>query len=178
MNYPIVPMPPDLWPAVREIYREGIATGNATFETEVPDWEKWDSNHRKDCRLVALEPRAEGVSEVLIPLEGVRVLGWAALSPVSSRIVYAGVADVSVYVAATARGRGVGKALLQLLVQESEANGLWTLQAGIFPENAASISLHRFCGFREVGVRRRIGRLGETWRDVLLMERRSATVGK
>lgn len=178
MNYPIVPMPPDLWPAVREIFREGIATGNATFETEVPDWEKWDSNHRKDCRLVALEPRAEGVSEVLIPLEGVRVLGWAALSPVSSRIVYAGVADVSVYVAATARGRGVGKALLQLLVQESEANGLWTLQAGIFPENAASISLHRFCGFREVGVRRRIGRLGETWRDVLLMERRSATVGK
>ena len=178
MTYPIVPMPPDLWPAVREIYREGIATGNATFETEVPDWEKWDSNHRKDCRLVALEPRAEGVSEVLIPLEGVRVLGWAALSPVSSRVVYAGVAEVSVYVAATARGRGVGKALLQSLVQESEANGLWTLQAGVFPENVASISLHRFCGFREVGVRRRIGKLGDTWRDVLLMERRSTTAGK
>lgn len=178
MNYPVVPLPPDLWPAVREIYREGIATGNATFETEVPDWEKWDSNHRKDCRLVALEPRAEGVSEVLIPLEGVRVLGWAALSPVSSRIVYAGVAEVSVYVAATARGRGVGKALLQSLVQESEANGLWTLQAGIFAENAASLSLHRSCGFREVGVRRRIGKFGDTWRDVLLMERRSATAGK
>jgi L-amino acid N-acyltransferase YncA len=171
-------MPPDLWPPVREIYREGIATGNATFETEVPDWEKWHSNHRKDCRLVALEPRAEGVSEVLIPLEGVHVLGWAALSPVSSRRVYAGVAEVSVYVAAAARGRGVGKALLQSLVQESEKKGIWTLQAGIFPENAASLSLHRSCGFREVGVRRHVGRLGETWRDVLLMERRSATVGK
>jgi L-amino acid N-acyltransferase YncA len=178
MNYPIVPMPPDLWPAVREIYREGIATGNATFETEAPDREKWDSNHRKDCRLVALEPRVEGVSEVLIPLEGVRVLGWAALSPVSSRRAYAGVAEVSVYVAAAARGRGVGKALLQSLVQQSEADGLWTLQAGIFPENAASLSLHRSCGFREVGVRRRIGKLGDTWRDVLLMERRSATVEK
>ena len=178
MNYPIFPMPPDLWPAVREIYREGIATGNATFETEVPDWEKWDSSHRKDCRLVALEPRAERILEVLIPLEGVHVLGWAALSPVSSRRVYNGAAEVSVYVAAAARGRGVGKALLQLLVQQSEANGLWTLQAGIFPENAASISLHRLCGFREVGVRRRIGTLGDTWRDVLLMERRSATDGK
>src|ERR1700687_408152 len=176
MNYPIVPMPPDLWPAVREIYREGIATGNATFETEVPDWEKWDSNHRKDCRLVALELRAEGIMEVLIPLEGAHVLGWAALSSVASRLVYAGVAEVSVYVAATVRGRGVGKALLQSLVQESEANGIWTLQAGIFPENAASISLHRLCGFREVVVRRRIGRFGDTWRDVLLMERRSATV--
>src|ERR1700751_3705324 len=139
MHYPIVPMPPDLWPAVREIYREGIATGNATFETEVPDWEKWDSNHRKDCRLVALEPRAEGGSEVVIPLEGGHSRGGAALSPVSSRRVCAGVAEVSVYVAAAARGRGVGKALLQSLVQESEVNGVWTLQAGIFPDNAASL---------------------------------------
>jgi L-amino acid N-acyltransferase YncA len=105
-------------------------------------------------------------------------MGWAALSPVSSRRVYAGVAEVSVYVAAAARGRGVGKALLQSLVQESEKNGIWALQAGIFPENAASLSLHRSCGFREVGVRRHVGWLGETWRDVLLMERRSATVGK
>lgn len=176
MNYPIVPMPPDLWPAVREIYREGIATGNATFETEVPDWEKWDSSHRKDCRLVALEPRDEGISEVLIPLDGVRVLGWAALRPVSMRSVYRGVAEVSVYVSAVARKRGVGKALLQALVRESEANEIWTLQAGIFPENTASISLHRSCGFREVGVRRRIGKLGETWRDVVLMERRSAAI--
>jgi L-amino acid N-acyltransferase YncA len=178
MNYPIVPMPPDLWPAVREIYREGIATGNATFETEVPDWEKWDSSHRNDCRLVALEPRDEVVAEVLVPLEEAKVLGWAALSPVSSRRVYGGVAEVSVYVAAAARRRGVGKVLLQALVKESEANGIWTLQAGIFPENAASISMHRSCGFREVGLRRRIGRLGDTWRDVILLERRSAMVGK
>lgn len=177
MNYPIVPMPPDLWPAVREIYREGIATGNATFETEVPDWGKWDGSHRKDCRLVALEPRAEGVAEVLIPLEGATILGWAALTPVSSRRVYGGVAEVSVYVAAFARGRGVGKALLQALVEESEARGIWTLQAGIFPENAPSISLHRSRGFRDVGVRRRIGKLGDRWRDVLLLERRSETVG-
>jgi phosphinothricin acetyltransferase len=177
MNYPIVPMPPDLWPAVREIYREGIATGNATFETEVPDWETWDASHRKDCRLVALEPIDEAVAEFLIPFDKLTVLGWAALSPVSSRRVYRGVAEVSVYVAASARRRGVGKEMLQALVQESEVNGIWTLQAGIFPENAASISLHRFCGFRDVGVRRRIGRLGETWRDVVLMERRSATVG-
>lgn len=176
MHYPIVPMPPDLWPAVREIYREGIATGNATFETDVPDWEKWDSSHRKDCRLVALEPRQEGIAEVLIPLDGAGVLGWAALSPVSLRTVYRGVAEVSVYVAAAARKRGVGKALLEALVRESEANGIWTLQAGIFPENTASIVLHQSCGFREVGVRRRIGKLGDTWRDVVLMERRSAAI--
>jgi L-amino acid N-acyltransferase YncA len=177
MDYPIVPMLPDLWPAVREIYREGIITGNATFETELPDWEKWDSSHRNQCRLIALEPRNETAAEVLIPLAGARVLGWAALSAVSSRLVYAGVAEISVYVASSARGCGVGKALLQALVQESEANGIWTLQAGIFPENAASISLHKSCGFREVGVRRRIGKLGVRWRDVLLLERRSATAG-
>ena len=178
MNYRILPMPPDLWPAVREIYREGMATGNATFETEVPDWEKWDSSHRNTCRLVALPPRDEPIAEVLIPLDGVRLLGWAALSPVSSRRVYAGVAEVSLYVAAAARGRGVGKALLQALAQESEVNGVWTLQAGIFPENVASIALHKSCGFREVGVRRRIGKLGDIWRDVLLLERRSSTAGK
>jgi L-amino acid N-acyltransferase YncA len=176
MDYPILPLPPDLWPAVREIYREGIATGNATFETELPDWQKWDNTHRKDCRLVALEPFKKD-SEFVIPLEKLTVLGWAALSPVSTRRVYAGVAEVSVYVAASARGRGVGKALLQALVQESEANGIWTLQAGIFPENAASISLHESCGFHKVGVRNRIGKLGDTWRDVLLLEHRSLTVG-
>ncbi len=177
MDYPILPMPPDSWPAVREIYREGIATGNATFETELPDWERWDNSHRKDCRLVALEPIDEAVAELLIPLSKLHVLGWAALSPVSSRRVYAGMAEVSVYVAAAARWRGVGKALLEALVQESEVNGVWTLQAGIFPENAASIALHKSCGFREVGVRRRIGKLGDTWRDVLMLERRSSTVG-
>lgn len=176
MDYPILPMPPNLWPVVREIYRQGIATGNATFETELPDWEKWDCSHHQHCRLIALEPGDEAIAEILIPLDGTGVLGWAALSPVSSRRAYAGVAEVSVYVAAAARGRGVGKALLRALVRESEANGIWTLQAGIFPENAASIALHKLCGFREVGVRRRIGKLGDTWRDVLLWERRSATV--
>jgi len=176
MDYPILPMPPELWPAVREIYREGIETGNATFETELPEWEKWDAGHRQDCRFVALEPFKKE-TEFVIPLEKLTVLGWAALSPVSGRCVYGGVAEVSAYVATAARGRGVGKALLQALVQESEVNGIWTLQAGIFPENAPSIALHKSCGFREVGVRRRIGKLGATWRDVLLMERRSPTVG-
>lgn len=177
MNYAILPMSPELWPAVREIYREGIATGNATFETELPDWEKWHDSHRSNCRLVALEPEM-AVADSLVPLHGQAVLGWAALSPVSNRRVYAGVAEVSVYVAAAARGRGVGKALLQALIQESEINGIWTLQAGIFPENAASISLHKSCGFREVGVRRSIGKLGDTWRDVLLLERRSSKAGR
>src|SRR5882724_8510983 len=129
MDYPILPMAPDLWPAVLEIYREGIATGNATFETELPDWEKWDSGHRKDCRLVALEPFAVD-EELVVSLDALTVLGWAALSSVSSRRVYRGVAEVSVYVAAAARGRGVGKAVLQALVQESEVTSVWTLQAG------------------------------------------------
>ncbi len=167
-----------MWPAVREIYREGIATGNATFETELPDWEKWDSNHRQNCRLVALEPIADDSVDSLIPLGELRVLGWAALSPVSNRRVYSGVAEVSVYVAAAAQGCGVGKSLLKALIEESEVNGIWTLQAGIFPENAASIALHKSCGFREVGARRRVGKLGDTWRDVLLLERRSQVVGK
>ncbi len=177
MDYPIIPMPPNLWPAVREIYREGMATGNATFETQLPEWEQWDVSHRRTCRLVALEPLDDHVADLLISGQKISVLGWAALSPISARRVYAGVAEVSVYVAATSRGRGVGKSLLQALVQESEVNGIWTLQAGIFPENAASIALHKSCGFRQVGVRRRIGQLGETWKDVLLLERRSSIVG-
>ena len=163
MDYPILPMQPENWPAVREIYREGIATGNATFATDLPDWEKWNSAHLQDCRLVACKRD--------------QVLGWAALSPVSGRRVYSGVAEVSVYVAAAARGTGVGKSLLQALIAESELHGIWTLQAGIFRENAASVALHKSCGFREVGVRQRIGKLGGTWRDVLLLERRSATIG-
>lgn len=163
MNYKIEFMQPADWPAIREIYREGIATGNATFETELPDWEKWNSAHRQDCRIIARK--------------GKEVLGWAALSPVSARRVYAGVAEVSVYVIAAARGRGVGKTLLQALIEESERHGIWTLQAGIFPGNAASLALHKSCGFREVGARSRIGKLGETWRDVLLLERRSVSVG-
>lgn len=151
------------WPAVRGIYGEGIATGNATFEIELPDWQKWDNVHRRDCRLVAREAE--------------RVLAWAALSRVSARRVYSGVAEVSVYVSVSARGRGVGKALLKALIEESERHEIWTLQAGIFPENIASIALHKALGFREVGVRKRIGKLSAVWRDVLLFERRSSTVG-
>ena len=172
-----MPMLPQLWLAVREIYSQGIATGNATFEAEPPDWEKWDNAHHKHCRLVAFEPMEEDAEGLLIPIGQVRVLGWAALSPVSSRSVYSGVAEVSVYVAAAARGSGVGKSLLQALIAESELHRIWTLQAGIFPENLASIALHKACGFRKVGVRRRIGKLGEIWRDVLLLERRSSRVG-
>jgi L-amino acid N-acyltransferase YncA len=175
MEYSIIPMQPEHWPAVREIYREGVATGNATFETETPDWEKWDSSHRTDCRIVATAVLAPSGSKSA-SLQ-VTVLGWAALSQVSIRKVYAGVAEVSVYVSAAARGRGLGKAMLQAVVQQSEANGIWTLQAGIFPENVASIALHKSCGFREVGMRRRIGKLGGTWRDVTLLERRSFKVG-
>ena len=176
-EYSILPMLPDHWEAVRAIYAEGIATGNATFETELPDWEKWNSSHRNDCRLVAIDALDEEEAEHLIPLGKLTVLGWAALSPVSPRRVYRGVAEVSVYVAAAARGRGIGKVLLEALVQESKENGVWTLQAGIFPENTASIKLHKSCGFREVGTRRRIGKLGDTWRDVVLLERRSTKVG-
>ena len=156
-------MRPDDWPAVEAIYREGIATGLATFETETPSWERWDAAHRPDCRLVV---RA-----------GERVLGWAALSPVSDRCVYAGVAENSIYIAAAARGRGIGKALLRALVEASEAAGIWTLQTGIFPENAASLALHQACGFRIVGIRERIGQLHGTWKDVVFLERRSRVVG-
>jgi L-amino acid N-acyltransferase YncA len=163
MNYEITAMKAEDWPAVREIYREGIATGNATFETELPDWQKWDGGHRTDCRFIARH--------------GAQVFGWAALSPVSGRRVYSGVAEVSIYVAASVRGRGIGKALMKALIDESESQGTWTLQAGIFPENAASIKLHKSWGFREVGVRRRIGKQGATWRDVVLLERRSMTQG-
>ena len=177
MDYAIIPMCADLWPAVREIYREGINTGNATFETELPDWAKWDAGHRQDCRLVAVQSVGKDIGDLPASPDEASVLGWAALSPFSSRRVYRGVAEVSVYVAASTRGRGVGRALLQALIRESEAIGVWTLQAGIFPENTASITLHKSCGFREVGVRCRIGKLGETWRDVLLLERRSANAG-
>jgi phosphinothricin acetyltransferase len=161
--FTINPMAQRHWPDVLRIYLEGIATGNATFETEAPSWERWNTGHLANCRLIAQQ--------------GSAVLGWAALSPVSSRRVYAGVAEVSVYVAKAARGRGVGRELLSALIESSENSGLWTLQAGIFPENAASISLHKSLGFREVGRRERIGKMGETWRDVILLERRSAKIG-
>lgn len=151
------------WEVVRAIYLEGIQTGQATFETDAPDWESWDSSHRGDCRLAASE--------------GARLLGWAALSPVSARKVYAGVAEVSVYVAAQVRGRGVGESLLRALIECSEEAGVWTLQASIFPENTASVALHRKLGFRQMGVRKRIARHAGVWRDTVILERRSARVG-
>lgn len=157
-------MSPADWDRVREIYLEGIATGNATFETDAPSWDKWHASHRPDCRLVATEAG--------------EVLGWAALSPVSSRCVYAGVAEVSVYVGANGRGRGVGRLLLSALIESSERAGIWTLQAGIFPENVASIELHKKLGFRILGVRERIGSMNDRWRDVALLERRSPVIGQ
>ena len=147
------------WDQVRAIYLEGLRTGHSTFETEAPSWETWDEGHLQTPRLVA---RSEA-----------KVLGWAALSPVSKRRVYRGVAEVTVYVAEDARGQGIGRALLEALITESEANGIWTLQASIFPENTASVALHLQCGFREVGRRERIGMLAGVWRDTLLFERRS-----
>lgn len=153
----------DDWPRVRAIYLEGIATGDATFETGAPSFEAWDASHLKTCRLVARI--------------GEEIAGWAALSPVSSRCVYGGVAEVSVYVGEKARGRGVGRALLASLVEESERNKLWTLQAGVLAENEASIRLHERCGFRVVGTREKLGRLKGVWRDVVLLERRSRIVG-
>ena len=162
MNFALQPMDDAAGPAVLEIYRQGIATGNATFESETPSWEKWTAAHLPHSRIIARN--------------GASVLGWAALSPVSSRCVYAGVAEVSIYIAEEARGLGVGRALLEELIRQSENNGLWTLQAGIFPENEASIRLHKSCGFREVGRRERIGKLGDRWRDTVLLERRSKTV--
>lgn len=159
----IVPLLPEHWPAVRAIYAEGIATGHATFETEVPEWEVWNAKCLSEGRLIAL-------------VDG-SVAGWAALMPVSTRRVYAGVAEESVYVGAAYRGRGVGRRLLEQLIAESETLGIWTLQAGIFPENAASVRLHEACGFRIVGLRHRLGRMDGRWRDVLLLERRSAVVG-
>jgi L-amino acid N-acyltransferase YncA len=151
------------WGTVRSIYREGIATGNATFETDAPEWQEWDVGHLRDCRFVG---RREG-----------QVVGWGALSPVSSRCVYAGVAEVSIYVTASARGEGIGKTLLRTLIEASERQGIWTLQAGVFPENEASIALHKACGFRKVGYRERIGQMNGYWRDVILLERRSEVVG-
>jgi L-amino acid N-acyltransferase YncA len=153
---------PDDWPAVRAIYEAGIATGNATFETAPPDWPAWDAAHLDDHRLVAL-------------LDG-RVVGWGALSPVSDRCAYAGVAEDSLYIAPDAHGRGVGRALLAAVVASAERGGIWTVQTGIFPENQASVRLHQACGFRVVGVRERLGRLHGRWRDVLLLERRSPMI--
>ncbi|WP_350284524.1 N-acetyltransferase family protein [uncultured Croceitalea sp.] len=160
----IRPMTAEDWPQVAKIYSEGIATGYATFESELPNYEKWNSSHVHECRLVA---ENDG-----------HILGWAALSPVSSRCVYGGVAEVSVYIGAGNRGLGVGKALMVQLIAASEAAGYWTLQSGIFPENEASIQLHKTVGFRLLGRRERIGKtITGVWKDNLLFERRSAIVG-
>ena len=153
---------PDDWPAVREIYEDGIRAGDATFETETPSWEGWDAAHPQ-LRLVAERDGS--------------IVGWAALSPASARRCYRGVGEVSVYVAEKTRGSGIGRELLDRLVERSEHAGYWTLTAGVFPENEASIRLHRACGFREVGVRERFGESGGVWRDVVLLERRTTRVG-
>ena len=154
---------PEHWPDVARIYGEGIATRQATFETEVPSWEAWDGAHLAEHRLVATR---EGV-----------VVGWAALSRVSDRCVYGGIADGSVYVGEGARGQGVGRALLGALVASAESGGIWTIQTGIFPENVASLRLHERVGFEIVGRRKRLGKLAGIWRDVLMLERRSGVVG-
>jgi L-amino acid N-acyltransferase YncA len=159
----IIPMLAAHWEAVKSIYEQGIATGDATFQTEAPGWEEWDRSHLGNPRLVITD-------------QG-EVLGWAALTAVSGRCVYAGVAEVSVYVASRARGRGLGRRLLAELVTQSEKQNLWTLQAGIFPENTASIKIHEACGFRLVGRREKIGKMGNAWRDTLLLERRSPVIG-
>jgi phosphinothricin acetyltransferase len=151
------------WEAVKIIYEEGIATGHATFETKAPAWNDWNASHVENSRLIAAE--------------GDQILGWAALTAVSGRCVYAGVAEVSVYVGKKSRGYGIGKRLLRALISESEKNNFWTLQAGIFPENKASIKIHEDCGFRFIGVRQRIGKMNGRWRDTLLLERRSDKIG-
>lgn len=163
ISFEIRPMAPEDWQAVSQIYLEGIATGLATFEKDIPSYEAWDSAHMKVCRLIAEQDGS--------------ILGWAALSPVSSRCVYGGVGEVSVYVGKNSRGMGVGKSLLEALVKESEKEGLWTLQSGIFPENEGSVKLHEQAGFRFLGKRERVGKLDGVWKDNVLYERRSKIVG-
>jgi phosphinothricin acetyltransferase len=154
---------PSHYPSVKKIYEEGIATGNATFQPEAPDWGEWNDSHLQHSRLVAIENN--------------EVLGWAALTPVSGRCVYAGVAEVSVYVSAKSRGKGIGKLLLEKLIEESEKHNIWTLQAGVFPENSSSLKIHEAVGFRKIGLREKIGKMKGTWRDTVLLERRSTVVG-
>jgi L-amino acid N-acyltransferase YncA len=163
MEFAIYPMSSDHWDRVREIYLEGLATGQASFETEAPAWEVWDRSHHSHSRLVAAHED--------------RIVAWAALSPVSGRRCYAGVAEVSIYVSHSHRGRGVGRMLLQALVEVSEKNGIWTLCASTFPGNAASLRIQQDCGFRLVGRRERIGRHHGVWRDTVLTERRSTSNG-
>jgi arsenate reductase (thioredoxin) len=159
----IIAMLESHWDAVKLIYTQGMATGNATFQTEAPSWEEWNKGHLKHCRIVGINNK--------------EVVGWAALSPVSTRLVYAGVAEVSIYIADDYKGKGIGNLLLQELILQSEVNGIWTLQAGIFPENIASVTLHTKNGFRVIGTKEKIGKMKNVWRDNLFLERRSKIVG-
>jgi phosphinothricin acetyltransferase len=163
MNIELRPLKKDDWPSVAEIYKQGIITGNATYEKDIPTWDAWDSAHLKMCRIVATV--------------GEEIVGWAALTKVSGRCIYAGVAEVSVYVASLFKGQKVGTKLLESLISESEQKGFWTLQAGIFPENIASLKLHKNLGFRKVGFREKIGKMNGRWRDTILLERRSKIAG-
>ncbi|WP_241282706.1 GNAT family N-acetyltransferase [Chryseobacterium timonianum] len=151
------------FPQIAEIYKQGLETGNATFETTVPSWDDWDKSKLKHSRLAAV------IDDT--------VVGWAALSGVSDRCVYGGVAEVSIYISNDYKGKGIGKALLSKLIEESEAKGIWTLQSGMFPENEATVALHKSTGFRVIGYREKIGKLGNVWRDTIIMERRSKTIG-
>ena len=149
-------MTADSWADTARIYESGIATKNSTFEKKAPDWDTWNNSHRQDCRLIAL-------------IDG-KIVGWAALSNVSGRCVYSGVAEVSIYIDSDFRGKGIGDRLMSELISESESNGIWTLQAGIFPENAGSLRLHEKHGFRLLGRKERIGKMDDTWRDVIQLE--------
>jgi phosphinothricin acetyltransferase len=154
---------PTDYPFVKIIYQQGIDTGNATFQLIAKSWDEWNNSMLNHSRIVAVENDS--------------ILGWAALSPISSREVYSGVAEVSVYVAASAQGKGVGQKLLSHLIVESESNNIWMLQAGIFPENIGSLTLHKNNGFRQLGIREKLGEMNDVWRDVVLIERRSKVVG-
>jgi len=164
MELGLRPLEKEDWIDVAGIYREGIETGNATFQKEIPSWEEWNSAHLKKCRIVACHEN--------------EIIGWAALMPVSGRYVYSGVAEVSVYVSNKFKEQKIGTRLLETLISESEKEGIWTLQASIFRENDASLKLHKALGFREVGYREKIGKMDGGWRDTILLERRSRIVGK
>ena len=162
MKTEIAEMVPADWPEVECIYLEGIETGLATFETQSPGWENWDAGHLQNCRLVA---KVNG-----------QIVGWAALSPVSRRQVYKGVAEVSIYIKNDFKGKGLGKSLFQELIAAAEAEGFWTLQSSVFRENVATIAVHKSMGFREIGYREKVAQLHGMWRDTVLLERRSKTV--
>ncbi|MBT28394.1 MAG: N-acetyltransferase [Thalassobius sp.] len=164
MNIEFTPMQPTDWQTVATIYKQGIDTGQATFQQEIPEWESWDKGHLQICRILAKS--------------GNEIAGWAALSPISSRAVYRGVTEVSIYISPDFRGKKIGKKLLAKLIEDSEANGIWTLQASIFPENKASLKIHQDLGFRQVGYREKIGAMNGIWRDTILLERRSQLTGK